>query len=1129
MSSDQKKQKKEKIKIQPNQNVNIEDYIVNNTHSNFQEFFDYKKELCGLPTYITMNNDLVFVGMEYSYIYVFQQDNDFKQGYKILGKDTQIYRGQVKMIQISNDNQLLLVTYSNNEFVIFSLKSFKEVLQHRYQHLKYAYMVPLSINSDHLLQLRKEQYYEIMIHLENNYLLKVPLEININTLEQKIGIPIYKFGEPCERQKIKENRHAKVIENDYVMPQTSIIQDVSIMDSCYEEFIQCMDDRDSTASYGSQLDQSPTKKRKSNFLKQIFSNSTNSKQEQPEETNEYVISTQFYLMAVGFVNKIQVVKIFFGNKLNEEQSKIQLLLNFQRPDAQIYNIVFNQPQAIEEQKPRCSCAWGLGSFKETNKRYVLLIINWGCREYYAFKVMSSDYKIQVIQGGHFYNSVDLTQLREFPMVCNFITNSVFFSVLHNKQNQTVMKLLTTSQFEFGVPFTLGQIEKHFNQEKHIQTLQSGQYNPKFYTFIRENKQEVLISQNVMDSINDGYQKSNDIVLNFKQLHPNLQIIYKNEQCYILNGTELLSIRLKKWDELLYEQSDNNEWEKCFQTAVEIHRGYLTLLCNIPENDVQRHFCIKETCCKLGLQYMLSQLPNKQLKNSQSVLTIMHFLIRTQNEEYLFESIEDLMVGCGYRNVFYDYLRDLLQQHQVNIPYQHQLKVLKMFTEMDDKETCTKLIMSIQNIQRYDPKGLIDFCLEKDLIEPMMHICSQINDFLTPYLRIITLLSILSSKNCLTEEENKSITTLSLDQCKICLFSFLSFCFTGQNQSNPESFFTDRQFKAMFKDLFEYLFDLENIQKLFEIDYIKTLEVFLQVFSERIQDNFKQFINEGKEINIELSNSLINGFLPEILIIEQTDHHLRILSKIYVLIKMAEQKYYVKLNNAKMIEEYMHYSSAFSANVFAICPFHFNINHIMLNLINYMDALRSQQTTLFDITWILRGRVQKDLPAELVKNEFLHKVMLKVEKQFDGQYKLLEELRQKAQETNWIWMEAFCLIKMKRVPEALYLYLRHPDPLLSERVFTALAVQFRSKQQDEFVQDWIYKNLALLAAENSHKLFQLLYTYKKDDLQEVFKELKQVGVVQVDQKIKNQHQMDLLGGFVEYLKPRMQIDENLLKI
>lgn len=38
---------------------------------------------------------------------------------------------------------------------------------------------------------------------------------------------------------------------------------------------------------------------------------------------------------------------------------------------------------------------------------------------------------------------------------------------------------------------------------------------------------------------------------------------------------------------------------------------------------------------------------------------------------------------------------------------------------------------------------------------------------------------------------------------------------------------------MFKDVFEYLFDQDNISKLFEIDYIKTLEVFLLVFTERI--------------------------------------------------------------------------------------------------------------------------------------------------------------------------------------------------------------------------------------------------------------------------------------------------------
>ncbi|CAD8207325.1 unnamed protein product [Paramecium pentaurelia] len=92
------------------------------------------------------------------------------------------------------------------------------------------------------------------------------------------------------------------------------------------------------------------------------------------------------------------------------------------------------------------------------------------------------------------------------------------------------------------------------KKKHIQTLQSGQYNPKFYNLIRENNQEVKY-----------------FCLNLEQF------IYQNEKCYILNGIQLQSIRLIIWDELLYEQSDNNEWEKCFKMPIDIHTGQLILL------------------------------------------------------------------------------------------------------------------------------------------------------------------------------------------------------------------------------------------------------------------------------------------------------------------------------------------------------------------------------------------------------------------------------------------------------------------------------------------------------------------------------------------------------------------------
>ena len=36
------------------------------------------------------------------------------------------------------------------------------------------------------------------------------------------------------------------------------------------------------------------------------------------------------------------------------------------------------------------------------------------------------------------------------------------------------------------------------------------------------------------------------------------------------------------------------------------------------------------------------------------------------------------------------------------------------------------------------------------------------------------------------------------------------------------------------------------------------------------------------------------------------------------------------------------------------------------------------------------------------------------------------------------MEGCCLIKMKRIPEALYLYLNQKDWMLSEKVFSVLA-------------------------------------------------------------------------------------------
>lgn len=130
-----------------------------------------------------------------------------------------------------------------------------------------------------------------------------------------------------------------------------------------------------------------------------------------------------------------------------------------------------------------TCSWGLGSFKETNKRYVLLVINWGGRECYAFKVMRNGDEVQMVQGGHMYLNIEQSENNRTPIFFEFISNSVLCS-FHSSEKGSSALFVVTSQFEYGLPFTIKQIDNNAKQEQHIQKISNGQYLPRFKIFSR---------------------------------------------------------------------------------------------------------------------------------------------------------------------------------------------------------------------------------------------------------------------------------------------------------------------------------------------------------------------------------------------------------------------------------------------------------------------------------------------------------------------------------------------------------------------------------------------------------------------------------------------------------------------
>jgi hypothetical protein len=77
-------------------------------------------------------------------------------------------------------------------------------------------------------------------------------------------------------------------------------------------------------------------------------------------------------------------------------------------------------------------------------------------------------------------------------------------------------------------------------------------------------------------------------------------------------------------------------------------------------------------------------------------------------------------------------------------------------------------------------------------------------------------------------------------------------------------FTEKSFKIMLKDIFEYLFDLQNLELFLKINYQRALSVLLLPFQQRIQDIFKSIIEEDKPIKVRLSKAIEEGLLLQLI-------------------------------------------------------------------------------------------------------------------------------------------------------------------------------------------------------------------------------------------------------------------------
>lgn len=128
-------------------------------------------------------------------------------------------------------------------------------------------------------------------------------------------------------------------------------------------------------------------------------------------------------------------------------------------------------------------------------------------------------------------------------------------------------------------------------------------------------------------------------------------------------------------------------------------------------------------------------------------------------------------------------------------------------------------------------------------------------------------------------------------------------------------------------------------------------------------------------------------------------HLEPLRRIYILIRQTELSF---LSEHHDREKLFDISVAFTTHVVSLIRLKFSFSHVALAIIRYVSILR--EGSIFDIKWVLKGRIVKEIDPEITKNEFLWQVthnlvpLLENKSKKDVQY--LNDLYQKSINHQW---------------------------------------------------------------------------------------------------------------------------------
>ena len=398
----------------------------------------------------------------------------------------------------------------------------------------------------------------------------------------------------------------------------------------------------------------------------------------------------------------------------------------------------NRPDLIKEKNPP-SISWTEGLFQTNSyESSILMMISWG-NQYFLINLRHEDKNDDIVFHAQMIAHL---QINFESIYSSFLSSRILISFLDNNKGI----LINLEDFEEVNESLSNQIV-----EENLNEILKKMDHSIFQNYLEfEYNEKIVFNSYIKDSYNMArscYLQSFSPYFNFNKI-------------FFIEDEDISQLNLFTWKNYINAMINNGDRFSALNSIIKVYKGEEKYVAGISEIKEQRFEIMKEYSEIMAQDYLILNLQKIDIKEQDYekkirdlMLTIIEFLIETDNSDFLFNNIKQIFIKAEMEEKFIEnlepfilkckiklfyYILFLLKIYIRYIPESVLQNIVNYFKKKKKMDLIQRLIVSL-DLKKIDSFPLVNLCLELHFFKALIYICTIYDqDFMTPLIKIFNL-------------------------------------------------------------------------------------------------------------------------------------------------------------------------------------------------------------------------------------------------------------------------------------------------------------------------------------------------------------------------------------------------------